>query len=171
MKRKRERRRSRKRRVAPGVVGWREWVGLPDLGVRRVKAKIDTGARSSTLHAFGLTSLREDGIDVVRFQIHPLQRDSSVIIEAVAPLVDERSIRNSGGQAEIRPVIVTELELGGRRWLIELTLTRRDEMGFRMLLGRQAIRGRFAVDAGVSFISGSDDEGVSVLRSGSSEEE
>jgi hypothetical protein len=163
---KTKRRRSRRRRAAPRVVGWREWVGLPDLGVQRIKAKIDTGARSSTLHAFGLTTLRENGIEVVRFRIHPLQHDSSVTVEAVAPLVDERSVRNSGGQTEMRPVIVTELELSGQSWAIELTLTRRDAMGFRMLLGRQAIRGRFAVDPGVSFVSGSDDAGSTVLRSG-----
>ncbi len=142
------------RRKASALVGWREWVGLPELGVERIKAKIDTGARSSTLHAFELTSHREDGIDVVRFRIHPLQRSSKVSVEAVAELIDERSVRNSGGHAEMRPVILTEVEIGGQRWPIELTLTRRDAMGFRMLLGRQAIRGRFAVDPGASFVSG-----------------
>ncbi len=145
-------------------MGWREWVGLPELGVARIKAKIDTGARSSTLHAFELSSDRKDGVDVVRFRIHPLQRSSRVSVEAVAQLIDERSVRNSGGHSEMRPVILTEVEIGGQRWPIELTLTRRDAMGFRMLLGRQAIRGRFAVDPGVSFVSGMGAAGTGTRR-------
>lgn len=147
--------RRRKRRTSKGkdlpISGWREWVSLPQLGMGPVKAKIDTGARSSCLHAFGVEQFQRDGKEMLRFSVHPLQRDSKTSVQAEAELIDHRTVRNSGGHSELRPVIRTELELGEHRWPIELTLTRRDEMGFRMLLGRQAIRGRFAVDAGGSF--------------------
>jgi hypothetical protein len=133
------------------VAGWREWVRLPELNVGPMKAKLDTGARSSSLHAFALEAFRRDGREWLRFSVHPIQRDSVTTVEAEAELVDHRVVRNSGGHSELRPVIRTELALGDKRWPIELTLTRRDEMGFRMLLGRQAIRGHFAVDAGKSF--------------------
>ena len=149
MPKKPKRRKRRKRPLA--IAGWREWVNLPDLGIGPIKAKLDTGARSSSLHAFGLEGFDEDGREMLRFKVHPLQRDTSLTIEATAEVVDRRVVRNSGGQSEERPVIHTALELGEDSWPIELTLTRRDEMGFRMLLGRQAFRDRFAVDAGRSF--------------------
>jgi len=148
-KKKHRRRKRRKRPLA--IAGWREWVHLPALEIGPVKAKLDTGARSSSLHAFGLEPFEEDGREMLRFSVHPLQRDTSITIEATAEVVDRRVVRNSGGQSEERPVIHTDLQLGEDRWPIELTLTRRDEMGFRMLLGRQAFRDRFAVDAGKSF--------------------
>lgn len=136
------------------VVGWREWVELPELGVDRIKAKIDTGARTSSLHAFGLERFRRDGREMVRFEAHPLQRDTSVRIPVEAELVDRRSVRSSTGTETVRPVIETDVTLLGQRWPIELSLIRRDLMGFRMLLGRQAIRGRFVVDPGRSFLGG-----------------
>lgn len=136
------------------VVGWREWVGLPELGVDRIKAKIDTGARTSSLHAFGLERFERDGREMVRFEAHPLQRDDSVSVAVEAELVERRSVRSSTGAETVRPVIETDLKLMGERWRIELTLIRRDLMGFRMLLGRQAIRGRFVVDPGRSFLGG-----------------
>lgn len=135
-------------------IGWREWLALPDLGVDAVKAKIDTGARSSTLHAFDVERFERQGAPRVRFKVHPVQRDTSVTVEAEAPLHEERWIRDSGGKEHLRPVIVTLVELNDERWPIELTLTNRDAMGFRMLLGRQAIRRRFVVDAGRSFLTG-----------------
>jgi hypothetical protein len=129
-------------------------VRLPELGPPYIKAKIDTGARSSSLHAYDVETFVKGGNDMVRFRVHPKQRDSARVLEAEAPLFDMRQVRNSGGRIELRPVVFTVLELLGERWPIELTLTRRDVMGFRMLLGRQAIRGRFLVHPGRSYFGG-----------------
>lgn len=133
-------------------VGWREWTRLPELGGVLVNAKVDTGARSSALHAFDLHRFDRDGAAWVRFDVHPLQRKTRPSITVEAAVVDERRVTSSSGGAQLRPVIVTPVELGGQVWPIELTLTRRDEMGFRMLLGRQAIRDRFLVDPGRSYL-------------------
>ena len=134
------------------IIGWRENLALPELGIDSVKAKIDTGARSSALHAFNIKIFEEEGKQMVSFQVHPQQRSTDATILAQAELVDQREVRNSGGITQLRPVIKTVVELGGQRWQIELTLTNRDVMGFRMLLGRQAVRRRFLVDAGRSFL-------------------
>lgn len=136
------------------IIGWREWVGLPGLGIDRIKVKVDTGARSSALHAFALERFVRDGREMVRFEAHPVQRDSSVVVPVEVEVHDERKVRSSTGHATRRPVIETEVELMGERWPIEVTLVRRDMMGFRMLLGRQAVRGRFLVDPGRSFLAG-----------------
>jgi hypothetical protein len=141
----------RKRRELERV-GWREWVALPDLGIPEIKAKVDTGARSSALHAFDIRAFRRAGVDRVRFRVHPVQRNTAVTVEAEAEVVDERWIRSSHGHGTLRPVIRTEVVWGQERWPIELTLIGRDEMGFRMLLGRQAVRNRFLVDPGRSFL-------------------
>ena len=143
-----------KRSSPATALGWREWVQLPELGVRRVKAKLDTGARTSALHAFGIREFVRDGVDRVRFEVHPVQRSAAAAVIAEATVVDHRAVRNSGGQQELRPVISTLLKVGDAEWPIELTLTRRDEMGFRMLLGRQALRGRALVDSGRSYRAG-----------------
>ena len=135
------------------TLGWREWVGLPRLGVEWVKAKIDTGARSSSLHAFGLESFERDGIDWVRFSIHPWQRSASDTADVEAPVHDWRSVRSSSGDSEHRPVIRTDLRLGAAVYEIDLTLARRDQMGFRMLVGREALRGRCVVDPARSYLS------------------
>lgn len=136
------------------IIGWREWIGLPVLGVPAIKAKVDTGARSSALHAYGLRIERREGEEIAVFDIHPLQRRSSPSIRVEAVVVDHRKITSSGGHHETRPVVVTNLDLMDQVWPIEVTLTRRDTMGFRMLLGRQAIRRRFAVDPGRSYLGG-----------------
>ena len=136
------------------MIGWREWVGLPKLGVSAVKAKVDTGARSSALHVFDLQLFTRRGRKWARFKVHPLQRNRRNEVKAEAPVVDERNVRNSGGAVEQRLVIVADVILGGSRWPIELTLTNRDAMGFRMLLGRAAVRGRFLVHPGRSYIAG-----------------
>ncbi len=143
------------RRQRPAI-GWREWVALPDLGVPAIKAKVDTGARSSSLHAFDLERFARNGGDWVRFTVHPLQRDWRTSIAVEVPLLEMRVIRNpgGGGREELRAVVRTSVELMGERWPIELTLTRRDRMGFRMLLGRSAVRRRFLVDPGRSFLAG-----------------
>ncbi len=135
------------------VIGWREWVRLPDLNVGRIKAKIDTGARTSALHAFKITPFTKDGAAYVRFQVHPLQRLRKPEITCVALVIDHRGITDSSGRVEQRYVIRTTLKLGKLRWPIELTLTNRDQMGFRMLIGRQALRRRYLVDTGRSFIA------------------
>ncbi len=137
------------------IIGWREQLALPDLGISEVKAKIDTGARSSALHAFDVETFNSNGKRMVRFKVHPYQRDAHRTVTAEAELLDQRQVRNSGGQTQVRPVIETTVELNGDRWSIELTLTNRDVMGFRMLLGRQAVRRRFLVDAGRSFLHSS----------------
>ncbi|MBI4615221.1 MAG: ATP-dependent zinc protease [Planctomycetes bacterium] len=140
---------------AKPAIGWREWVSLPDLGIEAVKAKVDTGARTSSLHAFEVeTYLRFDGKEIVRFKVHPFQKDTAESVEAEAELVGARLVRSSSGREEIRPLIATTIELLGRRWPIELTLASRDSMGFRMLLARQAVRGEFLVDPGRSFLAG-----------------
>ena len=136
------------------VIGWREWVRLPDLGIEPIKAKVDTGARSSSLHTSKLQEFERDGVKWVRFHVHPKQRNNAESVEVEAMVLDFRSVRSSSGKAEIRPVIVTNIELFGITWPAELTLASRDQMGFRMLLGREAFRGRFLVDAGKSFYGG-----------------
>lgn len=133
-------------------MGWREWLAIPTLGVDRIKAKVDTGARSSALHAFDIRSAEVDGRPGVRFRVHPLQRRSLPVIEACAPLLDRRHVRSSSGARELRPVVSVTVSLGQTLWEIEVTLTDRSPMGFRFLLGRQAIRGRFLVDAGRSYL-------------------
>jgi hypothetical protein len=136
------------------AIGWREFVGLPELGIRSIKAKVDTGARSSSLHAYGIVEFEQDGERWVRFQVHPIQHNDSKIITASALVLDKRPVRSSSGQVSERYVISTMLKLMGEIWPIELTLARRDQMGFRMLLGREAIRGRFLVDPGSSYHGG-----------------
>ena len=134
------------------VIGWRERVALPELGISEIKAKIDTGARSSALHAFELEIFTRDGKQMVRFKVHPYQRDTKQTVVAEAELLERRTVRSSTGHAQLRPVIQTVVELGNKQWPIELTLTNRDAMGFRMLLGRQAVRRHWLVDPGKSFI-------------------
>lgn len=136
------------------TIGWREYIALPDLGVTSIKAKVDTGARSSSLHAFELELFRKDQLDYVRFKIHPLQRSAAKMIAVETPVFDMRRVKSSSGNSSLRPVIVTILEMMGEAWPIELTLANRDEMGFRMLLGREAIRGRMLVDSGNSYFGG-----------------
>lgn len=136
------------------IIGWREWLKLPALGVESIKVKVDTGARTSSLHAYDLEEFDRGGVSWVRFAIHPEQRRSNPSIPAELPILTHRKVRDSGGKAELRPVVATPVELLGQRWTIEITLTRRDAMGFRMLLGRQAIRTRFVVDPGGSFYGG-----------------
>ncbi len=137
------------------IIGWREWLKLPALGVEVIKAKVDTGARSSALHAFDLEEFDSpDGRRMVRFKVHPFQRDLTTTVECEAEMADRRHVRSSHGNATLRPVIVTTLELAGELCQIEVTLAARDAMGFRMLLGRQAVRGRFMVDPGRSFVTG-----------------
>jgi hypothetical protein len=136
------------------VLGWREWVGLPELGLSAVKAKVDTGARTSTLHAFELHTFSEGGVDRVNFKIHPVQRDSEKVVDCVADIIDERFVTDSGGHREQRLIISSLLTIGPWSWPIEMTLTSRDNMMFRMLLGRTAIKGLATVDPNRSYTTG-----------------
>jgi hypothetical protein len=142
------------RRSSRPVVGWREWVALPRLGVNRIKAKVDSGARSSALHAFNVQTLERDGRTFVRFDVHPWQRDTHRTVTVEHVLDGWRWVRSSSGHRTLRPVIITELKLMGRTWPIELTLIGRDEMGFRLLLGRQALHRRCLIDPTRSYLTG-----------------
>ena len=141
------------------LIGWREWVTLTDLGGARLKAKVDTGARTSTLHAFDLRIVSRNGSGWAEFEVHPLQRSSKDRVSVSVPITGYRTVRSSTGHSQRRPTIRTGLRLGDHVFQIEVTLTARDEMGFRMLLGRAALRRRFWVDPGRSFVYGSEAEG------------
>lgn len=133
-------------------LGWREWVGLPDLALSRIKAKVDTGARTSCLHAFALASFQRDGSEWVRFSVHPKQGDMERVVACEAPVIDRRQVTDSGGHTEERIVIRTSLQLGDWQEEIEMTLTSRDGMRFRVLLGRTAIaHAGCCVDPAVSY--------------------
>lgn len=144
----------KKRRQDLPQLGWREWVALPELGLKRIKCKVDTGARSSALHAFYLERFRHRGRDRVRFGIHPRQQRTDIERVCEADIFDERLVSDSGGHREKRLVISTLVVIGELHWPIELTLTDRDTMRFRMLLGRTAIHKRFVINPGASYLAG-----------------
>ncbi len=137
------------------IAGWREWVGLAGIGVPWIKAKLDTGARSSALHAFDLEEfLGDDGREYVRFQVHPWQHTDSGAITVECPVHDRRSVRSSSGHSEERIVVLIDVTFFGRTITAETSLSNRDQMGFRMLIGREALRQGFLVDSGKSFLAG-----------------
>ncbi len=135
-------------------VGWREWVALPSIGLPAVKAKVDTGARTSALHAFFVDPFRQDGRERERLGVHPIQRRTDLAVTCTADVIDRRVVRDSGGHEEMRCVIRVPVRLGEMDWPAEVTLTDRDVMGFRMLLGRTAMRGRLLVDPDESYLFG-----------------
>lgn len=142
-------------------MGWREWVSLPGVGVPWIKAKLDTGARSSALHAFDIEELPGDAsadgdgaVDRVRFRVRPWQRSEDDLVVVECPVHDRRTVRSSSGHAEERIVVLIDVQLFGRTVTAETTLSNRDQMGFRMLIGREALRQGFVVDPGKSFLAG-----------------
>ena len=134
-------------------LGWREWVRLPDLGLAAIKAKVDTGARTSALHAFDVTEQRRGGVHTVSFKIHPIQKNTEKFIQCQAEIIDKRIVTDSGGHKEHRFIIQTTLAIGDNAFPIELSLTNRDTMLFRMLLGRKAISPRYIVDPQKSYLT------------------
>ena len=136
------------------TLGWREWVSLPDLGLPHIKAKVDTGARTSAIHAFALKTYEANGRERVEFKMHPNQRDTDTVVVCDAAIIDKRVVTDSGGHKEERLVIETTLQIGEHEWPIEATLTARDDMLFRMLVGRTAMKKRAVVNPGRSYLVG-----------------
>ncbi|HEU5224015.1 MAG TPA: RimK/LysX family protein [Candidatus Lumbricidophila sp.] len=136
------------------TAGWREWVALPELGVEWVKAKLDTGARTSALHAFDLEEIDLDGVPGVRFGIHPWQNVATDAVEVECQVHDRRHVRSSSGHVQERIVVLLDVVIHGYTVPAEFTLTNRDQMGFRMLIGREVLRQGFVVDSSRSFLSG-----------------
>lgn len=134
------------------VIGWREWIALPELAIDAIKVKTDTGARTSALHADRIERSSVRGAPMLAFVVHPLQRDRGLEVRCEAEMIDERLVRSSQGHTQLRPVIRTAIEIRGVSWQIEVTLTNRDVMGFRMLLGREAMRAHLLVDPGRSYL-------------------
>lgn len=136
------------------ILGWREWIALPELNLPAIKAKVDTGAKTSALHAFYVERYQKDSVDMVKFLIHPIQTSSDFQVECHAPIVDEREVADSGGHKEMRYVIESLIAVGDKSWPIELSLTNRDTMKFRMLLGRRAMEYSAIVEPGASYLNG-----------------
>jgi hypothetical protein len=135
-------------------LGWREWISFPELNIHKIKAKIDTGARTSALHAFMIEPFSRDSKLWVRFAIHPIQGDSDTVVECEAPVQDQRIVRDSGGHDELRYVIDAHIAIGDDLIHCEVTLTDRDTMMFRVLLGRTALRTRYVIYPGKSYMQG-----------------
>jgi ribosomal protein S6--L-glutamate ligase len=133
-------------------LGWEEWVSLPDLGLPAIKAKIDTGARTSALHASTIEPYEDDGKAMVRFAVHPVPGRDDVAVWCAAPVLGQREVTSSNGEREVRPLVSCRLAIAGREWPIEVTLTNREGMAYRMLIGRRAIQGRATVDPTRSFL-------------------
>ncbi len=140
--------------TAKPLLGWREWLSLPDLGLPAIKAKVDTGARTSALHVFDLSFQPGPQGLVAHFGVHPLQDNLATVVRCKAMVVDKRVVTDSGGHRELRAVIETVMGLRGQSWPIEITLTNRETMRFRLLLGRTAIQSRFVVDPDASYLCG-----------------
>ncbi len=136
------------------IVGSEEWCSLPEIGLPMIKARVDSGAKTSALHAFNIRTFMRSGDQWVSFEIHPIQRDDRTVVRCEARVVDRRTIKSSSGETESRFVIKTTIQFYNGSWDIELTLTNRDSMGYRMLLGREAMAGRMLVDPSLSFCLG-----------------
>ncbi len=136
------------------IIGWQEWISLPELGIPAIRAKIDTGAKTSSLHAYHIEHFIKKGQHYVRFDLHPIRRNRTISKRCELPVLDKRTVKSSGGEKEERPVIKTILHIDGKEWEIELNLTNRDYMGFRMLIGREAVQRHAMVHPGATYIHG-----------------
>ena len=128
------------------LIGNQEWCALPELGILAIKARVDSGAKTSSVHAFNITTFVKDNLEWVSFEVHPVQRNDKILMRCECPVVDRRDVKSSSGESETRYVINTPISLDGQVWDIEMTLTDRDAMGYRMLLGREAMHGRLIID-------------------------
>lgn len=135
----------------PTIIGFREWISLPKLALIAIKAKIDTGAKTSSLHAFDIKVVKRGGVPFVKFKVHPIQKNQDLIVLCSSPLVDRRIVTDSGGHKELRYVINTTIQMGGMKKIIELTLTNRETMKYRMLIGREALK-QFYIDPSQSYL-------------------
>lgn len=136
------------------ILGSEEWCSFPELGIPTIKARVDSGAKTSALHAINISPFIKNEMNWVKFDINPIQNNLKTVIHCEAPLVDKRIVKSSSGFREQRYVIQTSLEIGNKIWNIEMTLTNRDSMGFRMLLGREAMSGRILVDPEKKYLLG-----------------
>ncbi|EDL56019.1 RimK/LysX family protein, partial [Gimesia maris] len=136
------------------IIGSEEWCAFPDLGLPAIKARVDSGAKTSSIHAFNVQKFRRQGETWVSFEVHPLQNNRRIVVRCERPIVDKRVVKSSSGISETRYVILATLKIGDQAWEIELTLANRDSMGYRMLLGREAMSGRMLVDPAISFCMG-----------------
>lgn len=136
------------------TLGWREWVGLPGIGIEWLKAKVDSGARTSSLHAFALRTFTRDGVEWAGFEVHPWQRSAADAMAVEVPVFDRRPVRSSSGHVEERVVVLLDLRIDGTVVPAEVTLTSRDAMGFRMLVGREVLRRGYLIDCAASYLGG-----------------
>jgi len=136
------------------IIGWNEWCQIPKLGLHAIKAKIDTGALTSAIHAFDIKKYSRQGRDFVSFKVHPLQKNNELHVQCRAPIVDIREVMSSNGHKESRYVIETELYMGDKNWTIEMTLSNRDPLRYRMLLGRNALAGTSLLSRNYSLFNG-----------------
>jgi hypothetical protein len=136
------------------ILGWREWISLPQLNLPAIKAKIDTGAKTSALHAFYVEPYQKESVDMVKFFIHPIQANDDFQVECHAAILDQRKVVDSGGHKEMRYVVESLISIGDKSWPIELSLTNRDTMRFRMLLGRRAMEYCALVEPSASYLNG-----------------
>lgn len=139
---------------AKPIIGWREWISIPDMHIQQIKVKVDSGARTSAIHAEDIEIVKKRGKKFVCFKIFPMQKDKKNGKEVTLPMIDERWVKSSVGHQTLRPVVLVDIKIGDYEVPIELTLVNRDLMGFRMLLGREAIKNLFLLDAGRSFLQG-----------------
>ena len=142
------------------ILGWREWVALPDLGIAAIKAKLDTGAKTSALHAWDLDLRTVDGRRGIRFRVRPMLGDEDDSVVCEAPISDRRWVTSSSGSRELRYIVSTDLQIGPTSWPIELSLTNREAMEFPMIIGREAMRNRLIVDPRASFRAGRNPAGA-----------
>lgn len=145
------------------VIGWCEWCSLPELDIPAIKVKVDSGAKTSALHAYNLETFTKDGRSYVRFELHPLQKNDDIIRTCELPIVDERMIKSSNGLSEKRYIVETIIQMGDRKWRAQITLTNRDLMTYRMLLGREAMSG-IVVKPSMAFLKGHMDKRTAIKK-------